>query len=118
MAGNPPPYVGFPAKLAAVAAFLLAAMALVSPPAQARGPDGIADVAEKVINAVVNVSTSQSVDTRGNATPPPLPSYGAERPPSGPSRHADPQAGSGPAHSRDDDPPGDWTQMYGGGRGS
>jgi serine protease Do len=72
MAGNPLPRVGFPAMLAAVAAFL-AAMAFVSPPAQARGPDGIADVAEKVINAVVNVSTSQSVDTHGgNATPPPL----------------------------------------------
>jgi serine protease Do len=71
MAGNPLTRVGFPAVLAAVAA-LLAGMALVSPPAQARGPDGIADVAEKVINAVVNVSTSQSVDTRGSATPPPL----------------------------------------------
>jgi serine protease Do len=71
MAGNPLPRVGFPAMLAAMAVFL-AAIALVTPKAQARGPDGIADVAEKVINAVVNVSTSQSVDTRGNATPPPL----------------------------------------------
>jgi serine protease Do len=33
-------------------------------PAAARGPDGIADVAEKVIDAVVNISTSQTVDVR------------------------------------------------------
>jgi serine protease Do len=31
-------------------------------PACARGPDGIADIAEKVIDAVVNISTSQTVD--------------------------------------------------------
>jgi len=30
--------------------------------AQARGPDKIADVAEAVIDAVVNISTSQTVD--------------------------------------------------------
>ena len=34
-------------------------------PAQARGPDGIADVAEKVIDAVVNISTSQTVEAKG-----------------------------------------------------
>jgi serine protease Do len=34
--------------------------------AQIRGPDGIADVAEKVIDAVVNISTSQMVEARGN----------------------------------------------------
>jgi serine protease Do len=34
-------------------------------PALARGPDGIADVAEKVIDAVVNISTSQTVDAKG-----------------------------------------------------
>jgi serine protease Do len=39
-----------------------AACVLVSAPASARGPDGIADVAEKVIDAVVNISTSQMVD--------------------------------------------------------
>lgn len=39
-----------------------AASVLVSAPALARGPDGIADVAEKVIDAVVNISTSQTVD--------------------------------------------------------
>ena len=40
---------------------------LVSPPALARGPDGIADVAEKVIDAVVNISTSQTVEAKGGA---------------------------------------------------
>src|ERR1700712_4338979 len=38
---------------------------LVSLPAYARGPDGIADVAEKVIDAVVNISTSQTVEAKG-----------------------------------------------------
>src|SRR6195952_3921841 len=37
----------------------------VSLPALARGPDGIADVAEKVIDAVVNISTTQTVDAKG-----------------------------------------------------
>ncbi len=38
-------------------------------PAQARGPDGIADVAEAVIDAVVNISTKQTVDMSNNAMP-------------------------------------------------
>jgi serine protease Do len=33
-------------------------------PALARGPDGIADVAEKVIDSVVNISTTQTVDAK------------------------------------------------------
>jgi serine protease Do len=33
-------------------------------PAFARGPDGIADVAEKVIDAVVNISTTQTVEAK------------------------------------------------------
>ncbi len=37
---------------------------VMAAPAQARGPDGIADVAEKVIDAVVNISTSQNVDAK------------------------------------------------------
>src|SRR5450755_1242638 len=37
----------------------------VSAQAEARGPDGIADVAEKVIDAVVNISTSQTVEAKG-----------------------------------------------------
>src|SRR6195952_2200392 len=36
----------------------------VSLPAFARGPDGIADVAEKVIDAVVNISTTQTVEAK------------------------------------------------------
>jgi serine protease Do len=42
-----------------------AAGALISAPAFARGPEGIADVAEKVIDAVVNISTSQTVEAKG-----------------------------------------------------
>jgi len=42
---------------------MLALMAL--PANAARGPDTIADVAEKVIDAVVNISTSQTVDVKG-----------------------------------------------------
>jgi len=40
-------------------------MLLLPAGAQARGPDGIADVAERVIDAVVNISTSQTVEARG-----------------------------------------------------
>jgi serine protease Do len=47
------------------AASLGAASVLMSAPALARGPDGIADVAEKVIDAVVNISTSQTVEAKG-----------------------------------------------------
>jgi serine protease Do len=36
----------------------------VSLPAFARGPDGIADIAEKVIDAVVNISTTQTVEAK------------------------------------------------------
>src|ERR1043166_2983145 len=42
-----------------------AASVVASAPAFARGPDGIADVAEKVIDAVVNISTSQTVEAKG-----------------------------------------------------
>jgi serine protease Do len=79
MAGFPPLYPGYSlirltcrVALAAAAAVAVA-IPLVAAPAQARGPDNIADVAEKVINAVVNVSTSQSVDNRNSAAPPSLP---------------------------------------------
>ena len=49
-----------------LAAICLGAASLVtSAPAFARGPDGIADVAEKVIDAVVNISTSQTVEAKG-----------------------------------------------------
>src|SRR5437899_6321307 len=46
-------------------ATLGAASVLISARASARGPDGIADVAEKVIDAVVNISTSQTVEAKG-----------------------------------------------------
>src|ERR1700742_4965228 len=49
-----------------LAAICLGAVCVVMvQPAQARGPDGIADVAEKVIDAVVNISTSQTVEAKG-----------------------------------------------------
>ena len=42
-----------------------ASSVLVSPAAFGRGPDGISDVAERVIDAVVNISTSQTVEAKG-----------------------------------------------------
>jgi len=42
-----------------------ATAAFFSAPAFARGPEGVADVAEKVIDAVVNISTSQTVEAKG-----------------------------------------------------
>ena len=50
--------------LAMVAAAALA-LPLLAAPAAARGPDNIADVAEAVIDAVVNISTSQTVAAGG-----------------------------------------------------
>jgi len=55
---------GWRAGLAVIAAALVMVPALAAP-AFARGPENIADVAEQVIDAVVNVSTKQSVDLRG-----------------------------------------------------
>jgi serine protease Do len=49
-------------RMMGAAMSLGAAAVLASAPAFARGPDGIADIAEKVIDAVVNISTSQTVD--------------------------------------------------------
>jgi serine protease Do len=51
-------------SLWAAAICLGAAATLLSVPALARGPDGIADVAEKVIDAVVNISTTQTVEAK------------------------------------------------------
>src|SRR5579864_5580929 len=42
---------------------------LLAAPAAARGPENISDVAEAVIDAVVNISTRQSVDMSNNAMP-------------------------------------------------
>jgi len=53
--------------LSAIAAAAIALPAL-STPTFARGPENIADVAEKVIDAVVNISTSQKVEARGGGS--------------------------------------------------
>jgi serine protease Do len=54
----------------AVATVAAAAMVLpVLSASAARGPDNIADVAERVIDAVVNISTSQKVETRNTPMP-------------------------------------------------
>src|SRR4029077_9934956 len=58
----------------ALAAIAIGAFSVVASPASARGPEGIADVAEKVIDAVVNISTSQTVEAKGGTnTMPQLP---------------------------------------------
>ena len=51
------------------AAALAAALWLTAAQAAARGPENIADVAEQVIDAVVNISTSQKVDPRVTELP-------------------------------------------------
>jgi serine protease Do len=56
------------AGLTVTAAAAIAFLEMTAP-AAARGPEGIADVAEQVIDAVVNVSSKQSVDLRGGAMP-------------------------------------------------
>src|ERR1700744_3383971 len=58
-----------------VAICLGTAGSLVSAPSYARGPEGISDVAEKVIDAVVNISTSQTIEAKGDnkSTMPQLP---------------------------------------------
>ncbi|MDI4233869.1 Do family serine endopeptidase [Bradyrhizobium sp. 31Argb] len=61
-------------RLMGAAIAIGAAGVLASVPAAfARGPDGIADVAEKVIDAVVNISTSQTVEAKGGGAMPQLP---------------------------------------------
>lgn len=57
-------FTDFVRQSALFVAFAAAMVWLPLGPAEARGPDGIADVAEKVIDAVVNISTSQTVDSR------------------------------------------------------
>jgi serine protease Do len=58
-----------------LAAIAVGAFCVLGSPAYARGPEGIADVAEKVIDAVVNISTSQTVEAKGDGrnTMPQLP---------------------------------------------
>jgi serine protease Do len=59
------------ARRLAAAILLIGAIAypLVPAPALARGPEAIADVAEQVIDAVVNISTKQTVDMSSNQMP-------------------------------------------------
>jgi serine protease Do len=54
---------------AASGALTAAIIVLTGWTAAARGPENIADVAEQVIDAVVNISTSQKVDARLNTMP-------------------------------------------------
>jgi serine protease Do len=63
LAGN----IRRPAFAALTAAAL--AVSTFSAPALARGPDQIADVAETVIDAVVNISTSQTIDSKVGPMP-------------------------------------------------
>jgi serine protease Do len=53
----------------AIALLAAAIIGLPQQPAAARGPENIADVAEQVIDAVVNISTSQKVDARVSEMP-------------------------------------------------
>jgi serine protease Do len=59
------------ARRPAAAILLIGTIAcpLVPAPALARGPEAIADVAEQVIDAVVNISTKQTVDMSSNQMP-------------------------------------------------
>jgi serine protease Do len=57
---------------AALATAVLVLPALTNP-SSARGPESIADVAEKVIDAVVNISTSQKVEAKNNTPTPQMP---------------------------------------------
>src|SRR6202167_2703146 len=53
------------AAICLCAASVVISAPALSVPALAHGPEGIADVAEKVIDAVVNISTSQTVEAKG-----------------------------------------------------
>lgn len=55
--------------VALVAAAVALPLLLCPVPALARGPEAIADVAEKVIDAVVNISSSQAIDAKMGPMP-------------------------------------------------
>jgi serine protease Do len=59
--------------LAVVTAAVVIALPLGATPAFARGPEAISEVAEAVIDAVVNISTSQKVEAKAGAEMPQLP---------------------------------------------
>jgi serine protease Do len=70
------PAVGNRLRPLLAALCLGAAMTMTAAPAFARGPEAIADVAEKVIDAVVNISTTQNIEAKpgeGGETMPKLP---------------------------------------------
>jgi serine protease Do len=56
-------------RFAAAAALATVLVFAAREPAAARGPENIADVAEQVIDAVVNISTSQKIDPRVTELP-------------------------------------------------
>ena len=69
--------IGRSARQARQPALAIATVAIMLPaliaPSSARGPEAIADVAEQVIDAVVNISTSQNVGGRGAQQQPQVP---------------------------------------------
>ena len=67
----------------ALTALAAAALALPALPAQSRGPEKIADVAEQVIDAVVNISTSQAA-AAARARAPAVPARRPQLPPGSP----------------------------------
>ncbi|MCC0053718.1 MAG: Do family serine endopeptidase [Rhodobiaceae bacterium] len=71
---NPTPSYSFPRLAAAMLAAVLALpLAMPIGAAQARGPESVADVAEGLLDAVVNISTSQTVQGSRNVPVPDLP---------------------------------------------
>jgi len=58
-----------PIRLLPAAALAAALTLTAAQPTAARGPENIADVAEQVIDAVVNISTSQKIDPRVTELP-------------------------------------------------
>src|ERR1700716_3073189 len=107
------------AAMAAAAAAVIVLPA-ASSAALARGPESIADVAEKVIDAVVNISTSKNVEGRNSAIPqlPPgspfeefFDEFFENRPPPGHTRRGDTRRGdAGPGGRPDDNRQGDNNQ--------
>ncbi|TXM76356.1 DegQ family serine endoprotease [Methylobacterium sp. WL103] len=68
------PFARFRRSARTVAAAILIASSSVAMPAYAKGPESLADLAEKVDDAVVNISASTTVEARpGNRAGPQLP---------------------------------------------
>src|SRR3970040_1087680 len=68
------PPISIPAGRTGLAMLTLAFVwPLLTVPVQARGPEAVADVAEQVIDAVVNISTKQTVDMSAGTSMPQLP---------------------------------------------